>query len=341
MTVKHRLGEYPVSFGSLSGALKSCPDDAVVLTDSNVNRHWGALALERWPVHAVTPGEGSKSIATYQTCLQWLAETGASRRTVVIALGGGVVGDLAGFVAATYMRGIPLIQIPTTLLSMVDSSVGGKVGIDLPHGKNLVGAFYPPTAAHVCLETLSTLAEREFSNGMAEVVKYGFILDESILQNIEGGHVESSSAGLEALISRCIELKARVVEEDELETKGRRAILNFGHTVGHALEKATGYGPLLHGEAISIGMVVETALGESLGITQTGMISRVREHLLRQRLPITHAALMHTDELIQTMRSDKKATSGNLAFSLVTEPGACKLVENVPPGAVEAALRAC
>lgn len=339
MIVRHRLGQYDICFERLAEAASRVPSDSRVITDSNVVRYWGE-PFRRFPLRVLRPGEQSKSISVYQETLQWLADTGASRRTAVVALGGGVIGDLAGFVAATYMRGVPLIQIPTTLLAMVDSSIGGKVGIDIPQGKNLAGAFYPPDTVHVCVETLSTLPEREFRNGMAEVIKYGLILDENLASLLEQEQVCPKWPGLSDIVRRCIDLKSRVVEEDELETSGLRAILNFGHTVGHALELATGFS-LSHGEAVAIGMIVEARLGEGLGISPHGLATRVGTLVSRYGLPRVAAAMIETRTLLEAMRRDKKASSGSLAFSLLESVGRCKLVENVPQEAVEAALRAC
>jgi 3-dehydroquinate synthase len=250
-----------------------------------------------------------------------------------VALGGGVVGDLAGFVAATYMRGVPLVQIPTSLLAQVDSSVGGKVGIDLPEGKNMVGAFYPPERVSICTETLDTLSQREFDNGMAEVWKAGFILDRSLVDRLV-----AKSLTRDEMVQRCIEIKRQVVEADEFETNGERAKLNFGHTVGHAVEKLTGYGPVLHGEAISIGMVIEARLGEAIGLSEPGTHDAVEECLGSQGLPTTSLVLRNIDMLIETMRRDKKASGGRLAFSLLTHIGGCKLVEDVPESDVRKVL---
>jgi 3-dehydroquinate synthase len=328
--VTHRNGSYDVSFTNLDDALKSVPSDSLFITDENVDRYYGSRLPSR-PV-VVPPGEASKSVERWSAIQSILASRKTSRKATVVAFGGGVIGDLAGFVAATYMRGVPFVQIPTTLLSQVDSSVGGKVGIDLPEGKNLVGAFYPPTAVYICPETLDTLPERELKNGMAEVWKYGFILDAELVAQIE------KRDDREGIIRRCIELKRQVVEADEYETTGERAKLNFGHTVGHAIEKLSGYGSILHGEAISIGMVAEAALGEAIGLSEAGTRELVEECLRSEGLPTTSLLLRNVDMLIETMRGDKKATSGRLAFSLLRRIGVCELVENVPEGDVRAVL---
>jgi len=238
------------------------------------------------------------------------------------------------------MRGVPYYQIPTTLLSQVDSSVGGKVGVDLPEGKNLAGAFYPPAHVSISVELLQTLSRQQFANGMAEVWKYGFIMDSELVGLLEEKAIEPNDSNLESIVERCIALKARVVEADEFETTGLRAILNFGHTVGHAIEFATGYGTLLHGEAISIGMVAEARLGELLGITPAGIWREIQRNMKNQGLPTSHLVLHHSELLLNAMLGDKKAANGKLAFSLLTDIGRCKLVEDVPASAVQEALRA-
>lgn len=329
MIVRHSGGEYPVVPTTLREALDGLPTDAVILTDTNVA---AVVPLPgRVPALVLPAGEATKSLARFGEALGWLARVGASRRTTVVALGGGVVGDLAGFVAAAYMRGVPCLQIPTTLLAMVDSSVGGKVAVDLPEGKNLAGAFWPPCEVRLPFDALATLPSRQRTNGLAEVLKYGFIMDAPLLD-------ADFKGDLHDVILRCVALKAQVVEEDEHETTGRRAILNFGHTVGHAVERLTGYGPVLHGEAISIGMAVEAELGERLGVSPSGTAWQVRETLLRNGLPTTHEALRRPDEMLAAMRGDKKSVGGNLAFSLLTGVGGCKLFPSVPEDDVRRAL---
>jgi 3-dehydroquinate synthase len=331
--VPSRFGSYEIRFGDerLVGEL---PDRCWIITDDNVRRHWGHVLPKDAPVRSVPPGEASKGIDEFERCLEWLAQSGADRRSVVVAFGGGVVGDLAGFVAASYMRGVPYIQAPTSLLAQVDSSVGGKVGIDLPQGKNLVGAFYPPQQVLVGQAFLRTLPDRHIRNGLAEVVKYGYIADTELVERMSGRLEER----LPEIVRRCIEIKADVVAEDETEQTGRRAILNFGHTVGHALETYTGYESLLHGEAIAVGMAVEARVGERLGVTAPGTAQRLVETLRQLGLPTTSHHLRDVEDLIDLMRRDKKSREGRLAFSLLLHPGACKLIEDVDVRAVEAAL---
>jgi len=331
--VSHRNGSYPVRFRPLTEAIANLPADRIVVTDENVARLYRSQFPGSERVLVVPPGERSKSIACWGDLQSQLAFLGARRRTSIVAFGGGVVGDLAGFVSATYMRGVPLIQIPTSLLSQVDSSVGGKVGIDIEEGKNMVGAFYPPDSVDICVETLETLPVREFRNGMAEVWKYGFILDSDFVTRLDKGNI-----GRDDMILRCIELKKRIVESDEFESVGDRAKLNFGHTVGHAIENVTGYGPILHGEAISIGMVAEAALGEAIGLTRAGATAVVRQCLDSAGLPTTSIVLRDVDMLVASMRRDKKAASGRLAFSLLTEIGGCKLCDDIEEADVRAVL---
>ncbi|RYG22098.1 3-dehydroquinate synthase [bacterium] len=320
MTIRHATGTYEVTPTTLTAALADLPRDSFIVTDANVASV--APLPPNVPMLVLPPGEATKSLDAFGKALGWLAQNGASRRATVVALGGGVVGDLAGFVAAAYMRGVPCLQIPTTLLAMVDSSVGGKVAVDLPEGKNLAGAFWPPSEVRLPFDALDTLPKRQKTNGMAEVLKYGFIMDAPLL--------EDPLSDLRATVLRCVALKAQVVEEDEHETNGRRAILNFGHTVGHAIERLTGYGPILHGEAISVGMVVEAVLGERIGISPPGTAAIVRQILQNHGLPTEHPTVRDIEPMRAAMRGDKKAVGGRLAFSLLTSIGDCKLVADVP-----------
>src|SRR5215216_6261011 len=244
-----------------------------IITDGNVARHYSAdvqKTLRRAgfdpALVTVPPGEKSKTLRGVESCFDKLAAHRLERKSFVIALGGGVVGDLAGFVAATYLRGIPFVQVPTTLLAQVDSSVGGKVGVNLKAGKNLVGAFHQPRLVLCDLQTLRTLPSREFRAGLAEVIKYGIIYDAALFQTLErqmSKLLKQQPAALAQIVARCCEIKAEVVSQDETES-GLRAILNFGHTIGHALEAISGYGKFLHGEAISIGQVYAARLSQKV-----------------------------------------------------------------------------
>ncbi len=338
IAISHKTGSYEVRFDSLDQALNDLPSDIRIITDENVFGHYRHLLDRFMFVKAIPAGEQSKSISGLTSLLSWLADSRASRKTPICAFGGGVVGDLGGFTAAVYMRGVPFIQIPTTLLSQVDSSVGGKVGIDLPEGKNLAGAFYAPQRVHIPIDALESLPQRQFTNGMAEVWKYGFIMDKPLAEALSNELLTSGSQQLGSVVQRCIGLKAKVVQEDEFETLGLRAILNFGHTVGHAIEFLTGYGPILHGEAISIGMVVEARIGEMLGVTPKGISETVKDCFIRQGLPVTHSILKDSNSLIHSMYGDKKAVNGQLALSLLTDIGGCRLVEAVDESVIRAAL---
>lgn len=313
------------------------PENSVWITDSNLIQHYPQV-----PRPIVVPaGETSKSLAMFGQVQSQIAQIGLTRKGGIVAFGGGVVGDLAGFVAATYMRGVSLVQIPTTLLAMVDSAVGGKVGIDLPEGKNLVGAFSPPGEVFIAPELLVTLPDREFTNGMAEVVKYGFIRDRALVESLDRTIPTVGSPELENLIWRCIRHKAEVVEADEFETNGLRATLNFGHTIGHAIERELGYQGLLHGEAISIGMALEARLGERIGFTNAGTAGQVQRLLLKIGLPTELPSGLTAESLVRAIRMDKKNVGTDLAFAMLESMGECKLITNVPEHAVEAFLNDC
>lgn len=318
--------------------------DVFLLTDEKVGAQvWmeplvGALQNRAGRVEEarVPAGEASKSIHLWSDLCSRLAARNFNRHAVLLAVGGGVVGDLGGFLAATYLRGIGLIQVPTTLLAMVDSSVGGKTGVNLPEGKNLVGAFYQPEAVWIGLDVLNTLPDREFSAGMAEVIKYGMIRDPGILDAVEQGRPED----LASLVARCVEIKRDVVVADEKETTGERAVLNFGHTVGHAIEQYAGYGELLHGEAISIGMMAACRISQELAGLSDAVCDRLRQILQTHQLPVSRQGL-HFDDLQSAMARDKKATSHGIQWVLCPEPGNTVLTQDVPEAVVRSAIEAC
>lgn len=332
MTVTHSAGSYEITFVDLASLLSHWPENSVVITDSNLHKCYPTISEARRCI-VVPAGESSKSMATYGDVLEQLAGLGANRKSWVVAFGGGVVGDLAGFVAATYMRGVKLLQVPTSLLAMVDSSIGGKVAIDLNAGKNLAGAFYPPQQVLICAELLRTLPDRHITNGLAEVLKYGYIADPTLFELLA-----NSTRDLNDLILRSLEIKRRIVMEDEFETTGLRATLNFGHTIGHAIEKCLSYETLLHGEAIAIGMVLEAKLGEKLGITPAGTADHVRDACANLGLPHELPQTIDAKELIAAMALDKKVTGPLLAFSLLSALGTCKLCTDVDPSVVQQVL---
>jgi 3-dehydroquinate synthase len=285
-------------------------------------------------------GEAHKDWATLHLIFDRLLAEGCDRKTVIFALGGGVVGDMAGFAAACYMRGVPFVQVPTTLLAQVDSSVGGKTAVNHPLGKNMIGAFYQPARVVCDLDCLSTLPDRELSAGLAEVIKYGPIADAAFL-----GWLESNIDGLRSrdpallahAIRRCCEIKASVVGVDERE-EGLRAILNFGHTFGHAIEAGMGYGAWLHGEAVAAGMVMAADLSERLGLAENGLTIRLARLIERAGLPIRGPAL-GVPEYLRHMRVDKKAEGGDIRFVLIDGLGSA-VVRPAPDALVGACVDA-
>lgn len=329
----------PVRYVSVSEALAACAQGLVV-TDRNVAKHYAERIPKGVRVLSLPSGERTKSLANLGKVWAWLAREGATRESTLVALGGGVVGDLAGFAAATYMRGIRTLQIPTTLMAMVDSAHGGKTGINLPEGKNLAGVFAAPSEVLVAVGFLSSLPAREFRAGCAEVWKYGAISDPKLLARLETSPLTANTAVLADTVRVCVQAKNALVRRDPLETKGERAALNFGHTIGHAIEAATGYGKVLHGEAVAIGMVAEAKLGEQLGLTEPGFAERLREGLQRQGLPVDLPGGLDAGELVTLMMRDKKRSGAGLSFSLVTRPGECKLVQGVEAQAVVSSLLA-
>jgi len=320
----------------------------VVITDDNVSWPHGERAVTslqqaglRADMLTVPAGEGSKSIDAADELWNDMLELGADRRTVVLAIGGGVVGDLAGFVAAGFARGLAFVQIPTTLLAQVDSSVGGKVGVNLPRAKNMVGAFWQPLAVTIDTDLLSTLPDREFRSGLAEVVKYGVILDADFFTYLEANVAAllgRDPAVLAQAIARSCRLKADVVEKDEREETGLRAVLNYGHTFGHAFEAVAGYGELLHGEAVSIGMDCAARLAAALGRIPESLVIRQRKLLEALGLPVV-APVLSEEALLAAMARDKKVEHGKLRFILPSRLGHVEGVDNVPVETVQQVLR--
>lgn len=268
------------------------------------------------------PGEEQKTRETWSYLIDQCTASGAGRDSVVLALGGGVTGDLAGFVAATFLRGVPVVQLPTSLLAMLDSSVGGKTGVDTPAGKNLVGAFHSPCLVVVDPEVISTLPPRELRAGLAEGVKHGAIADEGYFDWIAGAshHLLAADAdALSQLVRRSVEIKAEFATADPFETGPRKA-LNFGHTIGHALEALSGY-QIPHGFAVAIGMVAEARIGQAIGVTEEGTASRLEEALKRLELPVRIPPAFPAERIIELTRTDKKARAGRTRYSLITGIG--------------------
>jgi len=348
------LGErhYPIWIGA--GALRDAArwrtairgNHVLIVTDDNVAPLYldnvrAALDPLKHAAVVLPAGENAKTLANVAVVLDALAALGASRDGTVIALGGGVIGDLAGFAAATWMRGVDFLQMPTTLLAMVDSSVGGKTGVNLPAGKNLVGAFHQPRAVVVDTDTLATLPPREYAAGLAEIVKYGAIGDANFFTWLEANagalNARDAHALAEAIAASCRH-KAGVVARDEREL-GERALLNFGHTFGHALETEAGYGALLHGEAIAIGMVLAARLSAALGRAPPADTDRLAALLARFDLPTALPADAHADALLARMRLDKKNVSGRVRLILWRGIGRTEIVPGVDEAAILSALR--
>ncbi|MBD8899713.1 3-dehydroquinate synthase [Rhodanobacter sp. DHG33] len=296
----------------------------------------------QWSSFLIEDGEAHKSFANVERALDALAALGATRDACVIALGGGVVGDLAGFSAACWMRGIDFIQMPTTLLAMVDSSVGGKTGVNLPAGKNLVGAFHQPRAVVADIDTLATLPDREYRAGLAEVIKGAAIGDEPFFAWLEAHADALAARGDEAVIeaiARKLRYKAGVVARDETE-QGERALLNLGHTFGHALETAGHYTTLLHGEGVAVGMLLAARLSERLGMSATADTARLQRLLETLGLPVAIPPGMDAQQLLALMRLDKKNTAGTLRLILWRGIGRAEIVSGVGEADVLAVLRA-
>ena len=319
-----------------------------VIADAHVEPRFGAPAMESLraagfePVLVPIPaGEKAKSLNVVGQCYDQLAGHRLERKSFVVALGGGVTGDLAGFVAATYLRGMAFVQVPTTLLAQVDSSVGGKVGINLRSGKNLVGAFHQPRLVLCDLDTLGTLPDREYRAGLAEVIKYGIIYDAAFFRRLERDIdrlLARDPAVLGPVIARCCEIKADVVGQDETES-GLRAILNFGHTIGHAIEAITAYGKYLHGEAISVGQVAAAELSRRVGQLTAGEVERIRELFRRTGLPTSiRLGAPARERLFAAMRLDKKVSGGQVKFVLADRIGAVAWGRAVPDDAIQAVL---
>jgi 3-dehydroquinate synthase len=287
----------------------------------------------------IPDGEESKSWQTLNQVFDALLKARCGRDTLIIALGGGVVGDLAGFAAAIYQRGVPFVQVPTTLLAQVDSSVGGKTAINHALGKNMIGAFHQPSAVISDVSTLDTLPERELRAGLAEVIKHGFALDAAFVDWLEANIeqlVKRDRAALTHAVRRSCELKARIVAQDERES-GARALLNFGHTFGHAIEAGTGYGSWLHGEAVAAGMVMAAELSKLMGHLKKNEVSRVRDLLKRAGLPVTGPALA-PERMMELMALDKKAAKGQVRFVLLESMGRAALRSGIDEKSVRAAI---
>jgi len=299
----------------------------------------GFLLSKNTRVHLMNDAESAKNLRTMEKLSRSLVMSCADRKSLLIAVGGGVVGDVAGFVAATYLRGIALVHVPTTLVAQVDSSIGGKTGVNLPEGKNLVGSFYPPRLVFIDPELLRTLPEREFRGGLAEVIKHAIIADAPMFALLERNMervLRRDRSTLDHLIPRNVQIKARVVSRDERES-GLREILNFGHTFAHALESATKYRCYQHGEAVAWGMIAASFLGHELGLTRADDVSRIVA-LIRHLVPPPPWPRVQPATLLDAMRSDKKTRSGILRFVLSPRIGKARSYDTVPLHVVERVL---
>ncbi|HTD16781.1 MAG TPA: 3-dehydroquinate synthase [Chthoniobacterales bacterium] len=312
-----------------------------VITDERVEELYGqkliaslAAAGFSSSLHVVSGGEPAKSFAMAEEVSESLAQAGVDRSSLVVALGGGVVGDLAGFVASIFARGIPYVQVPTTVMAQVDSSVGGKTAINLGAGKNLVGSFHQPALVIVDTETLTTLGVRERNEGLAEVIKYGVIADRSLLDAIE----DLSQQKFAEIIERCVQIKANIVAEDEREESGKRALLNFGHTIGHAIESTAGYGKLLHGEAISLGMRAAGWLSAKYEGLPFGDYQRLIQLLRQLSLPVVLQDEIPTGAVMERVFADKKFHRGQIRFVLTSGFGSAFVSEKITRTDLESAV---
>ncbi len=338
------LGQFPVHIRHLK-----LGKDAVIVSHPVIERLHGvrlsaALTKAGYSVKVfnVPEGESSKSALFALRLIEQIAAYDVGRKIFIIALGGGVVGDLTGFVSAIYKRGIPYIQVPTTLLAQIDSAIGGKTAIDLKYGKNLVGAFYQPKLVFSDTKVLKTLTRRQIQNGLAEAVKYGVIADPALFVYLEKNYklfLKGDARVLTYIVERCSRIKARVVMADERETKGLRTILNFGHTVGHAIEAASRYGQYQHGEAVALGMRAAAAISGGMGLLKSADAGRLNHLLDHIGLPgkINRVKLK---DIVALMRHDKKFVGGKNRFVLAGQIGRVKVVSNVPMDLITSAISA-
>jgi 3-dehydroquinate synthase len=353
--VRTASGEYP-AYASW-GALDRLGDyvrratgsrRAFVISDANVLSFWGETALSSlrgagMDVTSISlkPGDASKSTETAATVYDWLARQRAERRDAIVALGGGMAGDFAGFVAGTYLRGMPVVQVPTSLLAMVDASIGGKTAVNLSAAKNLVGLFYQPKAVIADIETLTTLPRRELVEGFGEVIKHALIRDESLLDLLETRLDDLLALDPELtteVVRRNVQIKGAIVSEDERETGGVRELLNYGHTLGHAFEAAGGYEALLHGEAVSAGMAAAAEIGARMGVTPRSLVERQNRLIERTGLPLQPPPGLDRDRIRAALALDKKVVAGGQRWVLLEAVGRPVVRSDVPVELVESVL---
>ncbi len=343
---------YPIRFGgSVAAAVRElrmklmgggCTE--ALLTDAKVAAACArqlSVVFKKVPRLVLPAGESTKSLESLGRVLDFLAAERLGRDGVLWVVGGGVIGDLGGFAAAAYLRGIRFVQVPTTLLAMVDSSVGGKTGINLAAGKNLAGAFHHPEAVIIAGDFLRTLPAREFAAGMAEVIKYGLLGDAALFRRLERSALQPEHPALAAVIRRCCAMKAAIVRADERETAkdGGRTLLNLGHTFGHAIERVAGFGTYLHGEAVAVGLVAAARLSVRLGRLAPTEVARIERVLAAHHLPVRLRRRLPLRKLVDAMRSDKKVRGGRVRFVVLDRLGSAATSADVPPAAVAAVWR--
>ena len=340
---------YPIHFSDVAERLKADVSNlrasghsVRVISDAGVLKahpeYLTQVGFEDGEILSLPSGEATKSIEFFSQALSHLAGTASNRDSALFAFGGGVIGDLAGYVAASYLRGIDFYQIPSTLLSMVDSSVGGKTGINLPEGKNLVGAFWQPKAVYIDTALLQTLSPREFAAGMAEVIKYGMLADLELFNDLVAlKGLDANSAELPAIVRGCCAIKAQIVADDEKETaaSGGRALLNLGHSFAHAIENAAGYGEYLHGEAVAIGLGMATRLSATIGQIPESDIMQVEDLIEKFELPIRLNHALKISDLMAAMQCDKKNRGGQLRFVTVNSLGTTVTTDDVDSNTIE------
>ena len=353
-TVQHSGGSYPViaGWGTIERlgehlAELGLGNTAYIITDENVMRPYGRnaqWALQRAGIAAhcfiIPAGETSKSFQLAQEIYEWLVGLKAERGQPIVAIGGGVAGDLGGFIASTFLRGVPFVQVPTSMAAMVDASIGGKVAVNLPQAKNMVGAFYQPRAVLADVRALSTLGKRELAEGWAEAIKHGLILDPSLVDVFE----EHAEALMDVepeisteVIRRSMAIKADIVSQDERETLGIRILLNYGHTIGHALEASTEYGRFMHGEGVSVGMMGAARIAREMGMIGDDIVDRQRTLLQRFNLPIT-APDIDLDAVRRAMSLDKKTVGGANRWVLLEDVGRATVRRDIPTELVDDTL---
>ncbi len=355
LNIKVELGErsYPIFIGSgilgkLGEVLKlyGFGQQTVVVTDTTVQRLYGPILsksfrgkVRDYEIITVPPGEKSKRISNVEKIITQMLEANYDRNATVLAVGGGVIGDLAGFTASIYKRGVPFIQVPTTLLAQVDASVGGKTGVNHPLGKNMIGTFYQPKIVWIDLDVLKTLPGREILCGLAEIIKYGVIWDADLFGIVENKFEQIFTlelSVLEQIVKRCCEIKAEIVAKDEREG-GLRMILNFGHTVAHAIEAAKGYKKINHGEAVLLGMVAESKMALDAGYLKRGDFNRIQTLVSKFNLK-PRLKNVTKNELFDFMKSDKKALRGNVRFALPKKIGEAFVTDNIERKVIRAGI---